>query len=143
MPRILLVACKQEVSTFNPALTHYEDFDITRGEELLRYHRGVRNEIGGALSIFDARDDVQVIPIYAARAITSGGTLAGVDFRRIAAELLQCLRDAPPAGCAYFALHGAMAATDEDDPEGYLLAEARSILGERIPFVASYDCMAF
>ena len=32
-----------------------------------------------------------------------------------------------------------MAAENEDDPEGYLLAEARKILGERIPLVASFD----
>jgi microcystin degradation protein MlrC len=139
VPRILIAECKQEVSTFNPAPSHYEDFDITRGEELLRYHRAVRNEAGGALSVFDARAGVEVIPTYSARAITSGGILAAADFRRLADEMLACLREAPPADAAYFSLHGAMAAEGEDDPEGYLLAEARKVLGERMPIVASYD----
>ena len=54
MPRILIAECKQEVSTFNPHLSGYDDFGIRRGEELLDYHRTVRNEVGGALSVFDA-----------------------------------------------------------------------------------------
>jgi len=33
----------------------------------------------------------------------------------------------------YFSLHGAMAAANEDDPEGFLLQEARKILGRRVP----------
>ena len=55
MTKILIAECKQEVSTFNPQLSGYEDFVVRRGEELLRYHRSVRNEIGGALNVF-ARD---------------------------------------------------------------------------------------
>jgi microcystin degradation protein MlrC len=36
-------------------------------------------------------------------------------------------------------MHGAMASEDELDPEGYLLAEARKILGEEVPIVVSLD----
>ncbi|MEO6754781.1 MAG: M81 family metallopeptidase, partial [Chthoniobacteraceae bacterium] len=39
----------------------------------------------------------------------------------------------------YFSLHGAMATQSEDDPEGYLLAETRRILGEHVPIVISLD----
>ena len=49
------------------------------------------------------------------------------------------MRQAGPVDAAYFALHGAMAAENEDDPEGYLLAQARKILGEHLPIVVSYD----
>ncbi|MCL4506375.1 MAG: M81 family metallopeptidase [Chloroflexi bacterium] len=139
MVRILVAECKQEVSTFNPLLSHYDDFEVTRGDEMLRYQRRVKNEINGALSVFDQCADVEVVPAYAARAITSGGTLASADFQRLASEFLDSLRSAPAVDAAYFALHGAMASEDEDDPEGYLLAEARQILGERMPIVVSYD----
>ncbi len=139
MLRILVAECKQEVSTFNPLLSRYSDFETLRGDELLRYHRAVKNEIGGALSIFDQSTEVEPIPVYSARAITSGGTLAAADFRKLAGEFLQGLREAAPADAACFSLHGAMAAEDEDDPEGYLLTEARKILGERMPIVVSYD----
>jgi microcystin degradation protein MlrC len=36
-------------------------------------------------------------------------------------------------------MHGAMASEEELDPEGWLLAEARKILGEEIPIVVSLD----
>jgi microcystin degradation protein MlrC len=49
------------------------------------------------------------------------------------------LKKAPPVDGVYFALHGAMAAENEVDPEGHLLAEARKILGEDVPMVASFD----
>lgn len=139
MPRILIAECKQEVSTFNPHLSGYDDFGIRRGQELLNYHRTVRNEIGGALSVFDATDDVELVPTYSAFFITSGGTLAQAAWERIASEFLASLRSAPPVDGVYFCMHGAMATEQELDPEGWLLAEARKILGESIPIVVSLD----
>ena len=75
MSKILVAECKQESSSFNPVLSHYEDFSIAAGDDVLARHRGVRSEIAGALSVFGARPDVQVIPAYSARSITSGGEL--------------------------------------------------------------------
>jgi len=139
MKRILIVECKQEVSTFNPAPSHYEDFLITHGPAVEAMHRAAHNEVGGALNIFDNLEDIEVVTVFSARAITSGGTLVAADFQRLAAELLQALREAPKVDGAYFALHGAMSAENEDDPEGYILQEARKILGEALPLVASFD----
>ena len=139
MPKILIAECKQEVSTFNPHRSGYEDFGVRRGEEILRYHRTVRNEVGGALSVFEATPGVELVPTYSAFFITSGGTLAGAAWRRIAEEFLAGIRAAPPVDAVYFCMHGAMASDDELDPEGYLLAETRKILGEKIPIVVSLD----
>ena len=139
MTRILVAECKQEVSTFNPHLSGYEDFSIRRGEALFEYHRGVRNEIGGALSAFDSLPNLDLIPTYGAMFITSGGTLAKSAWERIASEFLDSIRSAPPVDGVYFAMHGAMASEDELDPEGWLLAETRKLLGEKIPIVVSLD----
>ncbi len=139
MYRILIAECKQEVSSFNPVASHYDDFVVTFGETLLERHHGVQTELAGALAVFNARNDVQCIPTYSAQMITSGGTLAAPDFTRIATEFLESIRSAPPVDAVYFSLHGAMSAEGEDDPEGFLLAETRKILGERIPIVASFD----
>ena len=57
----------------------------------------------------------------------------------IAGEFLDAVRERRPVDAVYFSLHGAMAAEGEGDPEGYLLAETRKILGERIPIVISLD----
>lgn len=139
MPRILIAECKQEVSTFNPHLSGYDDFAVRRGQALLDYHRGVRNEVGGALSVFDAVPEIEVVPTYSAFFITSGGTLAEPDWQRIASEFVEGLRNAPPVDGVYFCMHGAMASERELDPEGWLLTEARRILGETVPIVVSLD----
>ncbi len=139
MTRILIAECKQEVSTFNPHLSNYDDFAIRRSGELLQYHRAVRNEIGGALSVFEAEADVELVPTYSAIFITSGGTLEGKAWERIADEFLAAVRAAPPVDGVYFCMHGAMASEDEPDPEGHLLAETRKILGEAVPLVVSLD----
>ncbi len=139
MPRILIAECKQEVSTFNPHLSGYGDFGIRRGDELLSYHRTVRNEVGGAVSVFDQTPGVELVPAYSAFFITSGGTLAQPDWELIANEFLDSLRSAPPVDGVYFCMHGAMASEHELDPEGWLLEEARKILGEAVPIVVSLD----
>ena len=138
MPKILIAECKQEVSTFNPHLSSYDDFTIRTGEAILRYHRSVGNEVGGALRVFDEQG-AEVVPAYSACFITSGGTLDQSSWERIASEFLGGIRDAPPVDGVYFCLHGAMASQEELDPEGWLLAETRKILGERIPIVVSLD----
>lgn len=139
MPRILIAECIHEICSFNPVPTLYEDFAVQRGDALFDYHQGVGSEVGGALKVFAGEPSVAVVPTLGARGITSGGTIAQADFERLARELLDAVRQAGPVDGAYFALHGAMASSGEDDPEGYFLQEVRRILGEQIPIVASFD----
>lgn len=139
MPKILIGECKQEISSFNPVLSRYHDFEIGRGQEILNYHQGLNTEVCGALGIFNAQPDVTLVPTYSARMIVSGGTLAQADFERIKKEFLDEVRSSPPVDGIYLSLHGAMAAEQEDDPEGLLLAEIRKIVGEQIPIVVSLD----
>lgn len=139
MSRILINECKQEISSFNPVLGSYEDFVISRGESLFAHHHGTRTEVSGALNALAGHPGVEVVPGYSARAITSGGTLAERGFSRIAADFLEAVRTLQPLDGVYFALHGALAAEHEEDCEGYLLAEARKIVGERVPIVISLD----
>ena len=139
MSRILVAECKQEVSSFNPVPSRYEDFRVVRGAALLDHHRTGGEEVGGALSIFDADRGVQLVPTFGASSNTSGGVLAADSFERLSRDFLNSLTDAGPVDAAFFSLHGAMQAEHEDDPEGFLLQEARRILGEKIPFVVSLD----
>lgn len=139
MPRILINECKQEISSFNPVVAHYEDFLIDRGADVLAYHRPVRSEAGGALNVFATRSDYELVGGYAARGITSTGTISAKAFARIAQEFLDAVRNAGPLDAIYFSLHGAMAAEDVDDCEGYLLERTREIVGERMPIAVSLD----
>ncbi len=138
MTRVLIAECKQEVSTFNPALSRFEDFDISSGDDLLAFHRNTLSEVGGAFRTL-TNAGVEAIGAYSARAITSSGTLAAADWTRLAAEFVAELRQTPPVDGVFFAMHGAMCAENEIDPEGYLLQEARHILGDTIPIVVSLD----
>ena len=137
--KVLIAECLHEVCSFNPAPTRYEDFFVNFGEQMFSYHQRGGTEVAGACQVLAERPDVTVIPTYSARGIASGGVIPAADFRRIADEFLGSVRKAGPVDGAYFTLHGAMSAEEESDPEGYLLQEARKILGEKIPIVVSCD----
>jgi microcystin degradation protein MlrC len=137
--KILVAECKQEISSFNPVLSRYEDFEIEAGEPILNYHRGLNTELTGALDVFRAQAGIEIVPAYSVRAITSGGPTAQADYERIIGDFVQALRAAPPVDAVYFSLHGAMASELEPDPEGYLLQETRKIVGPQTPIVASFD----
>jgi microcystin degradation protein MlrC len=139
MIRILVNECKQEISSFNPVLSHYDDFAVHFGGDIIDANKGVQSEMSGALSVFASRPDVEVVPGFSARAITSTGTMASVDFDRMAGEFLEAIQNAGDIDAIYYSLHGALASETELDPEGYLLAETRKIVGETMPIVISMD----
>ncbi|MEO5951766.1 MAG: M81 family metallopeptidase, partial [Chloroflexia bacterium] len=139
MPRILVNECKQEVSSFNPVPSHYEDFLVDHGQDVLDYHRPVRSEVGGALTVFDGQSGLAVIGGYSARGITSAGTLAEPCFRKLAGEFLEAVRAALPVDGVYLALHGALASEETEDTEGFLIEETRKIVGTNVPVVVSLD----
>jgi microcystin degradation protein MlrC len=137
--RILVAECKQEVSTFNPHPSGYDDFDVRVGTALFDYHRAIGSEVGGVLSVLEKTPGVEPVATYGACFITSGGPLAADAWGRIEREFVSALGSAPPADGVIFCMHGAMASVVEADPEGRLLEEARRVLGERIPIVVSLD----
>jgi microcystin degradation protein MlrC len=138
MPRILIVECMQEISSFNPIPSGSDSFHVERGEELYA-QRGLNTSIGGALQVFEARGDVTIVPAYGARA-GSAGLLSAEGWARLSGELLAAvaaaLRDVDGL---YVSLHGAMGADGELDPEGHLLAEIRRLAGPDLPIVMSLD----
>ncbi|MBI2687945.1 MAG: M81 family metallopeptidase [Acidobacteria bacterium] len=139
MPRILISECKQEISSFNPVVAGYDDFLINRGDDVITYHTPVRSEVGGALNVFATRPDYELAGGYCARGITSTGTVSSTAFAKIAEEFLDAVRNAGAIDGIYYSLHGALAAEDVDDCEGYLLEKTREIVGEKMPIAASFD----
>jgi len=139
MPKILVAECKQEVSSFNPVESDYDYFTINYGAELLAYHNDKETEVRGALDAFAAEPTMEAVPIYGARS-NSAGPLLQDSFERIVAEFTHALEPhVDSADALYFCLHGAMACTEEMDPEGFLLEKARHILGPAVPIVLSLD----
>lgn len=138
MPKILIAECMQEISSFNPLPSGYENFQIQRGAEMLR-QRGLNSGIGGALSVLESEPGITIVPSYGARA-GSAGLLAADGWKKLSGELLAAVK-ANLAGIdgIYVSLHGAMGAEGELDPEGYLLAEIRKLAGPKIPIVITLD----
>jgi microcystin degradation protein MlrC len=138
LKKVVVMQCQQEISSFNPMQSGFENFHIARGGAIL-LHRGLNTEIGGALSVLEARDDITVVPTIAATS-DSAGPLGPEGWRQLSdlllSEVLPALQDAE---AVYVSLHGAMAATSEMDPEGFLLGEIRRVAGPDKPIVVSLD----
>ncbi|MBW3095693.1 M81 family metallopeptidase [Pseudohoeflea coraliihabitans] len=138
MKTVLIVECMQEISSFNPVPSEYENFEIEQGEALFA-HRGGNTAIGGALQILNADAGIRVMPGIAARA-GSAGLLSEQGWRRLSQQLLEAVRAKIDAVDAiYVSLHGAMGASGELDPEGFLLSEIRAMAGPDTPIVISLD----
>lgn len=102
------------------------------------------HEIGGALALFAEHEDVIVVPTISAKSNSSGAVLAAASWNELSAQLTGALDDlatqhGDTIAAVYFCMHGAMAAENEMDPEGYILEYAREKLGDEIPFVTSMD----
>ncbi|MBX3070150.1 MAG: M81 family metallopeptidase [Thermomicrobiales bacterium] len=136
--KVLIAEMIQEVSTFNPAVCDTSAFDFHEGQDVLDYYRHRPLEVGGALSVFEA-EGFEVVGAFAARAKTSNGLLTAEAWNEVSSRFLNAIRNAPPVDGVYFAMHGAMGAENELDPEGYLLQEARKILGDDMPITLSLD----
>ena len=138
MRRFLIVECLQEIATFNPLQSEYENFQILKGEEVFG-HRGLNTAIGGALTVFDADAETNVVPAMTASA-GSAGSLSAKGWEKLSAEILESVKsNLTGVDGIYVSLHGAMGAEDELDPEGFLLEEIRWLAGRHIPIVISLD----
>jgi microcystin degradation protein MlrC len=138
MTKILIAECMQEISSFNPIESTIADFRIRRGAELLE-QRGLNTAIGGALSVFEQRADVEILPTISATA-PSAGILAADSWKKLSREIIGAVRQATgEADAVFFSLHGAMGAVGELDPEGWLLKETRNLVGPDVPIVISLD----
>jgi microcystin degradation protein MlrC len=94
-------------------------------------------EVGGALGILEAAD-VEVVPLLAARGVSSGRLSAGC-WTRLRRGLLAPLRASPAVDAVFLFQHGSMEADGEDDPEGALAAAVRELVGPDVPVVMTCD----
>ncbi len=137
-PRVLIVECMQEISSFNPVPSQYANFHIEHGDAM-RGQEGLNTSLGGALAVFR---DANIEPVFTLSARAgSAGILSTEGWERLSSEVITAVKAGLQAGIdgVYFSLHGAMGAESELDPEGYLLEETRRLIGNKIPMVISLD----
>jgi len=132
MKRIFVTGINQESNSFNPLKSTYEDFMITKGEEL-RATPGVK-------VLIDAGYDI-VESIWA-RAVP-GGTLKFEDFMRLVDEMLETLiKDTEGFDGVFLPLHGALDVEHIGSGEAYVVARIREYVGPNVPISAALDMHA-
>jgi len=98
-------------------------------------------EIGGALQRLRRERDVEIVPLLAARGVSSG-RLSTQIWTELRDGLLDRLRAALPLAGVYLFHHGSMEAVGEDDPEGAIEAAVRERVGPATPVVVTCDLHA-
>jgi microcystin degradation protein MlrC len=133
-----------ESNDFVPISANLRDFHqagfLLEREAVLGLTAG-DTELGGALSRLRQEADVRVVPLLAARGVSSG-RLSRATHARLRDTLLGTLRDSLPVDGVYLFHHGSMEAVGEDDPEGELDETVRSLVGPDVPIVVSCDLHA-
>lgn len=150
--RIAYARIAQETNAYSPVETVLEDFRRThwlegealaiaaspKGDEAPGFARHA--ELAGFVDAVRrvGRGRVEGVPLLSAWAIPSGplsaDTLADLRDRLVAA-----LRGAGKLDGVYLALHGAMSARGEVDPEARLIEAVREVVGPDVPIAASFD----
>jgi microcystin degradation protein MlrC len=119
--RILIADCEQEISSFNPVPSSFDDYRVKRGQEMFD-DRGLNTQMGGALSVFEAESDVELVPTFSGRA-PSTGPLSAAGWNQLSGEILDSIRKAnKDIDAIYFSLHGAMGARRRARPGGLAAA---------------------
>ncbi|MBU6286046.1 MAG: M81 family peptidase [Betaproteobacteria bacterium] len=151
MARIAIGGMQHETNTFAPTKASYLAFEqgggwpgIQRGDALFAALEGANIPAQGAIEAFRAQGH-QLLPLTWAAASPSAHVTQDA-FESIVGDIERGLRDAVDRAegvdAVYLDLHGAMVTEDHEDGEGEILRRVRSIVGARVPVVASLDLHA-
>lgn len=138
--RVAIAQIIQESNTFVPFETTREHFQaqyIRTGPAVLDALGEARVEITGMASILGAAN-IDVVPLLATHG-SCGGPLTRACFDSLLDDLLAALRRAGDLDGVLLALHGSMAAADENDCESEILEKVRALLPAGTPIGVSLD----
>lgn len=137
--RIAVAYIGQETDTFNPTpatMESFEAFGVHLGEEVLELSVG---PVGGFLeAVRNSALEIEVVPLIKAFAV-AGGRITDDTCQALTSNLTERLSAAGQLDGFAFLMHGACAATSEDDVEGYMLAAVRAVVGDSLPVVVGVD----
>jgi microcystin degradation protein MlrC len=130
-PRIAIAGLSIESSTFSPALTHLEAFQINEGDEIYEFYPFLSPD-----SLIWRR--AKWIPILRARSLP-GGIVTREAYESIVNKTLELLKQNGPYDGLFLDIHGAMSVVDLDDPEGDYIIRIRELIGEETIISISMD----
>ena len=142
--RIAIGCFTQESHSFSPvpgSWLHFGPQEVQRGLAMFEGSCGAHTELSGALQVAQ-QQEVELLPLLAARAASSAGPLLDEVFQTLRDELLAALLASQPVDGVLLILHGAMLAQSCPDASGALLEAVRAIIGPEVPLVASLDLHA-
>jgi microcystin degradation protein MlrC len=146
-PRVAILGFILESNRFAPPVgeADFRDYYWLEGDDILVEARGDEPRIAPEAAAFvramDATGPWRPHPILLA-ASHPGGPVEGPVFAKALERIVAGLRRVPPADAVYVANHGAMVATDADDPDGALIEAVRAAVGAKARVVVTLDLHA-
>jgi microcystin degradation protein MlrC len=151
-PRVALLGFSIECNRFAPIAgeTDFAARTLLRGAPILQDARATAPrmlaELPGFIADMDAAGPWRPVPITLAMTAPNG-PVDHAFFAQLMSEFEAGLRAAHqgadgPLDAVYCVLHGAALTTEDDDPEGTILAMARRLAGPKVKIVASFDLHA-
>ena len=143
-PRVAILGVWLESNRQAPVATEadFRSFYLLEGAEILEAARVANPYLMGEAAAFvktmDATGPWQPIPILLA-ACQPHGPIDGRLLDSYLDKIRAGLEAAGPVEAVYVANHGAMIATDRDDPDGEIIALAREIAGPAARIVVTLD----
>lgn len=121
LPRVAIAGLAIESSTFSPAQSTEEAFQVWRGEEVFDYFPFLGKD---SLS----RSRATWFPTLKGKAIP-GGIVTREAYESLVGETLDRLKENLPYDGLFLDIHGAMSVVGLDDPEGDFIERVRKVVG--------------
>lgn len=131
LPKIAIAGIKIESSTFSPARSTEESFNVAIGDEIYDMIPYLRE--GQPL-----RDRAEWVPTLVARA-TPGGAVTRETYEKFVNIILDSLKANLPIDGLVYDIHGAMSVVGLDDPEGDMIKRIREVIGPDVVVTTPMD----
>lgn len=146
-PRIAILGLQLESNAFSAMTTEREFLSrfLLRGHDILNEVGNqapfLCKEISAFMREMQALTAWEPVPLLAAGALPKG-PLDHALFQTLRDEILTAISEAYPVDAVFLANHGAMTTSEDEDPDGDLLAALRSVVGPATPIAVTLDLHA-
>ena len=144
MKRVGIIALLHESNTFLEEPTTLEDFRtnvLATGNAVIEAFRGSQHEVGGFIDSLADRPDIEMVGLFAARAMPYG-TITADCWNVLTQQLEESLKAALPIDGLLVAPHGATVAASAPDADGNWLQRVRRLVGNAVPIIGTLDLHA-
>jgi microcystin degradation protein MlrC len=131
LPRIGIAGLSIESSTFSPALSHLEAFQVDTGNDIFKIYPFLSPDSSNRMRAI-------WIPTLRARSLP-GGIVTREAYESLVTRTLDLLKQNGPYDGLFLDIHGAMSVVGLDDPEGDYIKRIREVVGKKSIISTSMD----